>query len=44
MEVPNAGQNIFEDTEEQENYSDDATADKVERLEIKKRKSHIQEF
>ena len=44
MEVPNAGQNIFEDTEEQENYSDDATADKVDRLEIKKRKSHIQEF
>lgn len=37
MEVPNAGQNIFEDTEEQENYSDDATADKVDRLEIKKR-------
>ena len=37
MEGPNAGQNIFEDTEEQENYSDDATADKVDRLEIKKR-------
>ncbi len=35
--MPDTGQDIFENTEEQEDYLDDAVADKIDRQEIKKR-------